>query len=93
MSKHKGIKLRHKKGCPKTPCTCTPSYRPTVYDRHAGRKIEGPTFRSLADAKQWRVLKAADVERGRLILPSSRTLRSVELRRSSPRPRRHAPPS
>ena len=77
MSKHKGIKLRHKKGCERQPCTCKPSYRPTVYDRHAGRRIEGPTFRTLAEAKQWRTLKAADVERGKTIMVGSRMLRSV----------------
>lgn len=54
VSRHKGIKLRHRKGCAKTPSTCTPSYRPTVYGKHAGRKLEGPTFRTLAEAKQWR---------------------------------------
>lgn len=77
MGKHRGIKLRHKKACARTPCTCQPSYRPTVYDRYAGRKIEGPTFRTLAEAKRWRTLRAADVERGRVIVASTRTLREV----------------
>ena len=59
MSKHRGIKLRHKKGCAKSPCTCSPSFRPTVYDRRSGRRLEGPTFGTLAQAKQWRVLTQA----------------------------------
>ncbi len=63
--------------CAKTPCSCTPSYRPVIYDRRSGQRIEGPTFRSLAEAKTWRTLKAADVVRGKVDLPSSRTLRSV----------------
>ena len=59
MSKHRGIKLRHKKGCAKSPCTCSPSFRPTVYDRRSGRRLEGLTFGTLAQAKQWRVLTQA----------------------------------
>ena len=42
-----------------------------------GSADQGPTFRSLAEAKTWRTLKAADVVRGKVDLPSSRTLRSV----------------
>jgi integrase len=52
-----GIEVRHRAGCKVKPngsgCTCTPTYRATVYDKATGTKT-GKSFPTEAAAKGWR---------------------------------------
>ena len=56
-SRHEGIEIRHERVCGSRNggrCSCSPAYRAKVYDARTARWIK-KTFRSLAEAKSWRV--------------------------------------
>jgi integrase len=66
--RHEGIEVRHESACPSKGggrCSCSPSYRAKVYDGRSERCIK-KTFRSLAEAKAWRIDALADIRAGTL---------------------------
>jgi integrase len=74
-----GIEIRHAKGCPAKAggrCRCDPGYRPRVWDASAGasgRWINGPTMRSLGEARNWRIDALRAVRSGTLRAPERMT--------------------
>jgi integrase len=53
MSRDRGITERHARSCHGKPCTCTPSFKATVWDARAGRRIIR-SFPTITAARQWR---------------------------------------
>jgi integrase len=84
-SKHTGIVVRHQRGCPAgedrdATCSCKPSFRAEVFDVRSSRKVR-KTFSprehgtaALSAARSWRRDALADAARGKLPVPSRRTL-------------------
>ena len=60
MSQHRpprGIEVRHAAGCPARrgrKCNCVPSYRGRCTDPFTGKRIVGPRFPSVDQARNWR---------------------------------------
>jgi integrase len=48
-----GISERHARSCPRSPCTCTPTFKATVWDARAGKRIIR-SFPTITAARQWR---------------------------------------
>ena len=71
-----GIEARHGRGCSGAPCSCSPSYRASVYDRAAGKKVRA-TFSTVRDARSWRRTTAGKQETGSTITPSTITVRDA----------------
>ena len=78
-----GIEVRHSRRCDLendgSRCTCEPSYRAIVYDRHTDALVK-QTFSgkgALSAAKQWRADAISAKGRGKNIAPSRRTLREA----------------
>src|SRR5687768_10761073 len=61
-----GIETRHSRSCRARSggrCNCEPTYRPWI--SQGGRKVRGPTSKSVAEATGWRVDATVAVRRGR----------------------------
>jgi integrase len=80
-----GIRLRHSRSCPSRSgrdCSserkngCRPAYEAWVFDRRSGSKIR-KTFPTLAAAKAWRSDALSQLQRGRLITTTRKTLREA----------------
>jgi integrase len=48
-----GISERHSRSCAGSPCTCTPTFKATVWDARAGKRIIR-SFSTITAARQWR---------------------------------------
>jgi integrase len=48
-----GINERHSRSCPGSPCTCTPTFKATVWDARASKRIIR-SFPTITAARQWR---------------------------------------
>jgi integrase len=75
--KPEGVVIRHGTACgsheaPKR-CDCQPGYQAQVYSAREGRTIR-KTFRTLTDARAWRVETQAALNRGALKAPSHKTV-------------------
>lgn len=74
-----GISERHSRACRSLDggrCNCKPSYRAFVYDRRISG-LTRKTFHTLAAAKAWRAEATTQLNHGRLVAPSRRTLREA----------------
>jgi integrase len=79
--KPEGVDVRHEKRCAtpsgSTSCTCHPSYSGWVWDKHAGKKIRGPSTKVLSEAKAWRQDALRALRRGELRAREPLSLRQV----------------
>jgi integrase len=48
-----GVSQRHSRSCAESPCTCTPTFKATVWDARAGKRIIR-SFPTITAARQWR---------------------------------------
>ena len=80
-----GIRTRHSRSCPSRSgrdCTaerkngCRPAFEAWVFDRRSGSKIR-KTFPTLSAAKSWRSDALSQLQRGRLISTTRKTLREA----------------
>ena len=74
-----GIRIRHRGSCPARNggnCRCTPAYEAWVFSQRDERKIR-KTFRTLAEAKNWRHDAIVHLRKGTLRAPTSTTLREA----------------
>jgi integrase len=74
-----GIIVRHSRSCRTNAggtCNCQPAYRAFVYDRRSGKKT-WKTFPTLAAAKGWRADATSQLNAGRRVAPSRKTLREA----------------
>ena len=83
MSAHPGVKTRHQSRCSTrrgATCDCSPSYQAVVYDRSTRKKIYSRRFagkNALQTATKWRRITLGNVEAGRNVVVSRRTLNQV----------------
>lgn len=73
--RHAGIEIRHARGCrvgEGGKCSCRPTYR--GYVRQGDKKIRGPTFPSLGQARAWRDDARVELRRGALHAPIPTTI-------------------
>jgi len=81
--RHPGIKTRHQARCSTnngSPCDCSPSYQGVAYDKSTGRKIYSRRFsgkNALRAANQWRRITLGNLEAGRNVIVSRKTLNQV----------------
>jgi integrase len=68
-----GISERHSRSCAGSPCTCTPSFKATVWDARAGRRIIR-SFSTITAARQWRQDAYAALRAGTLSADRGPTL-------------------
>jgi integrase len=71
-----GIRVRHARSCPGSPCRCSPSYEAFVSVKADGRKLR-KTFPTISAAKAWRRDALVAVARHELRAPSSVTVREA----------------
>jgi integrase len=81
--RHPGIKTRHQSRCATqsgASCDCSPSYQAVAYDRSTGKKIYSRRFsgkHALKAAIQWRRITLGNLEAGRNVVVSRKTLNEV----------------
>jgi integrase len=68
-----GISERHSRLCAGSPCTCTPSFKATVWDARAGKRIIR-SFSTITAARQWRQDAYAALRAGTLSADRGPTL-------------------
>lgn len=76
-----GIEVRHSSWCATGEarrCNCAPTYRAQVWSERDGKRIR-KSFRTLAEAKAWRIDSRAAARAGLLRAPSPRTIEEAGL--------------
>ena len=76
-----GIEIRHARTCAMREgrrCNCAPTYRAEVWSEREGKRVR-KSFRTLAEAKAWRIDARAAVRAGLLRAPSPRTVEEAAL--------------
>lgn len=76
-----GIEIRHTTRCATRAgrrCNCSPRYRAHVWSEREGKRVR-KSFRTLAEAKAWRIDARAAVRAGLLRAPSPRTIEDAAL--------------
>lgn len=76
-----GIEIRHSSRCATNAgrrCNCSPTYRAHVWSEREGKRVR-KSFRTLAEAKAWRIDARAAVRAGLLRAPSPRTVEEAAL--------------
>lgn len=68
-----GISERHSRSCTGSPCTCTPTFKATVWDARAGKRIIR-SFPTITAARQWRQDAYAALRAGTLSADRGPTL-------------------
>jgi integrase len=68
-----GISERHARSCAGSPCTCTPTFKATVWDARAGKRIIR-SFPTITAARQWRQDAYAALRAGTLSAERGPTL-------------------
>ena len=72
-----GIEVRHAKACRSKEsgrCSCRPSYRGHVWSARDQRRIRGPFFPSIAQARNWRQDAVVALRRGTMRAPCAQTV-------------------
>jgi integrase len=84
MRKHpkpeKGIEVRHSKTCRSRQgggCNCQPSYRGHVWDARTERRVRGPFYSTVTQARNWRHEALVATRRGTLRPPSPTTVQQA----------------